>query len=244
MIEVVLIDSSKNPLKDMYIAYRNCYSKESIIRVSNDIDSGKITDDDMKRYLSKSLMGNHISPTYQTIFNFAIEHISRSCTAQANRSKVGAEKTEMSGRYVDLRDRTAFVTPPSFKRFNVIDKWAKLQQHMIEFYDICIKQGIPKEDARFGLGLGLESRLSYSFSFEALRKFISERTCYRAQWEIRKVANKMKIQMKKEHPFLAGYLGKACDSCNGGICYESEADYYDCKAAKKCLNIHLIEDKK
>lgn len=133
--------------------------------------------------------------------------------------------------------------PESFKKVQIPNKdfggndtleyyWDSLIEQVQEFYELAIKYGIPKEDARFALPMGTVSREVVSFSFEALQHFCDIRECLRAQWEIRKVAILMHKEINKYYPILGKKLGCRCLSNRNGQCNEQYNEYQKCRRSK------------
>ena len=77
-----------------------------------------------------------------------------------------------------------------------------------------------KEDARFVLPGGAESKIIVSMNCRALWNFFELRGCSRAQWEIRKLANEMLVHCQKHCPIIFGCAGPKCERL--GYCPEDE----------------------
>ncbi|MCD5408663.1 FAD-dependent thymidylate synthase [Candidatus Bipolaricaulota bacterium] len=119
---------------------------------------------------------------------FLIEGISRAAANQLTRHRL-ASFVQESQRYVDVRDQ-GLVRPPSFPE----EGWRKasqLYQRALELYEELVGEGVPKEDARFVLPIGAETRLVMRANFRELRHIIRLRGSRAAQWEIRELARRM-----------------------------------------------------
>jgi len=66
------------------------------------------------------------------------------------------------------------------------------------------------EDARYVLPNACETKLIATFNARSLNNFFNHRCCERAQWEIRDMANKMLLEVKKVAPTLFKKSGPAC----------------------------------
>ena len=139
-------------------------------------------------------------------FSFVADGISRACTHQLVRNRIGAGYVGVTSRgEFSLCDREGFgsyVTPPTITEENLY-MYDKLMEEQLRVYTQLIRNGVPSEDARFVLGQGFHTMYSFYMSYQALKTFCGVRMCYKAQWEIRLLANAMVAVMS-----------------NGGVCDE------------------------
>jgi thymidylate synthase (FAD) len=70
--------------------------------------------------------------------------------------------------------------------------------------------GVPAEDARYLLPNCVATQLVVTMNFRSLLHFFAERTCNRAQWEIRSIANQMLEQCKQLYPCVFENAGPHC----------------------------------
>lgn len=243
-MNVRMIATNDKFLKEItYTAFRNCYSPKTPIEIWDEIETNsKISEEQVNEFLKEKLKSKHMSPTRMVNFVFLIDGVSRSLTAQFNRHGIGVGRTEKSQRYVNfLKTDAPFITPPSFeKNEKVLEKWKEHQQNMIAFYSFCLENDVPKEDARFGLGLGSTSAEVVGFSFESLQHFLKERLCLASQWEIRKLAHKMLKEVKRQHPLIGEYLGIKCERNVDGMCDEPLTRYEGCGMNKKVPHKEIL----
>lgn len=75
------------------------------------------------------------------------------------------------------------------------------------------------EDARYVFPNACETKIVFTMNARTLLNFFRLRTCNRAQWEIREMADKMLIECKKIAPNLFKYAGA---SCMHGKCTEGK----------------------
>lgn len=131
---------------------------------------GKGVEDD--RLLIRKLIAlGHESVLEHAVATFEISGISRACANQLTRHRLASFIQEPQ-RYVDS-SALDLVRPPSFPK----EDWGKAQallQEAQKLYRSLLEKGVSKEDARFVLPVGIETRLAKS-----------------AQWEIREVARRM-----------------------------------------------------
>lgn len=132
-------------------------------------------------------LGHH-SVLEHAVATFLIVGISRACAAQLTRHRLMSVVQE-SFRRVYAGDR-GLVIPPT---------WGEEEREMgqelfgacIQVYDEMIKSGVPLEDARYVLPMGIATELVLTANFRELRHIISLRAAPDAQWEIREVARRM-----------------------------------------------------
>ncbi len=134
---------------------------------------------------------------------FLIEGISRAAANQLTRHRL-ASFVQESQRYVDVRDR-GMVRPPTFSE----DQWEKarsLHREAVDLYLELLSEGVPKEDARYLLPIGTETRLTVSANFREWRHIIRLRGNRAAQWEIRLLAREVLRILKQHAPTVFGDL--------------------------------------
>lgn len=140
-------------------------------------------------------------------YTFAIEKISRACTHQLVRHRI-ASFSQQSQRYITVkRLNERIITPPSIDKNQDFDK---LIQQASEAYQRLVEQEIPREDARFVLPNAVESSLLMTMDGKSLMHFLGLRTCNRAQWEIRKLADLMLEQLRLVEPRIFNRAGPYC----------------------------------
>jgi thymidylate synthase (FAD) len=85
-------------------------------------------------------------------------------------------------------------------------------------YDKLVGEEIPAEDARYVLPNAIDTSLHVKMNFRELMHFCNVRMCWRAQREIRDLANLMAQEVVKIDPALGKYLQSKCD--RDGFCSE------------------------
>lgn len=233
-LKVQFLGCSNNPVEVIYSAFRICYSQDNASEIWRKIREGEISKRKMESFLSKQLGTGHTSPLRQTHFVFVVDNISRAATAQFNRHHIGIERAEMSQRNVNFnRGIKAFITPDSFrKEEGVMERWRKLRDEVMEFYNYCLEKGIRQEDARFALPMATVSREQFSMGFQAMQNFLDVRLCERAQWEIKEMAWRIYKIMRKEFPSLSRRLGIKCWQNRYFHCDEDYKAYQGCRWSK------------
>jgi thymidylate synthase (FAD) len=153
--------------------------------------------------LSDSELLPHIS------FTFAVEDISRACSHQLVRHRV-ASFSQQSQRYTPIRRlKERVIVPPSIEektrsQFNEhIDSESKT-------YETMVRAGVPREDARFVLPNATETHLLLTMDSHSLLHFLGLRCCTRAQWEIKTLADRMLIELRRAAPKIFKRAGPYC----------------------------------
>lgn len=148
---------------------------------------GKGVEDD-RRLIRKLIALGHESVLEHAVATFEISGISRACANQLTRHRLVSFVQE-SQRYAHAGVR-GLIRPPSFSA----EDWSKAQiilQEAQKLYSSLLERGVPKEDARFVLPLGIETRLAMTANFRELRHILRLRLSKAAQREIRGVARKI-----------------------------------------------------
>ncbi|SHK21579.1 thymidylate synthase (FAD) [Hathewaya proteolytica DSM 3090] len=162
---------------------------------------------------------SHFSGSRTEYFKFRIRGISRACSLQLNRHKIGVELNQQSQRYCDMNG-VNFVIPPTIaENQEALKKYTELMEQSIKTYgeiqQILKSQGKNKEganqDARYCLLESCETQGTWGFTLEALIHFMHKRLCIRSQWEIRQLANLMKKEVISVLPELENTLVPHCE---------------------------------
>lgn len=186
-MEVTLIDYSQNALENITIAARGCFGNKK---------KNPTFEDNLN--LVRALIKNDHSPIEFAWAMFKITGISRICANQLNRYRMTSQAQE-SMRYVDAKGG-GFIYP--YSALKVSDACKDLVDTCFKFYNELIKNGVPREDARFFLPLGTETTLTIAFNFRELRHILKQRLDKNAQWEVRLVAKKMYEIAQDRWPWL------------------------------------------
>lgn len=220
-MKVVLLNYTDNPEKAIALAARLCYSPKSPADLSD-----TMTSQEVDRVLSTIINSGHGSALEHATFTFGIEGVSRACTHQLVRHRL-ASFNQQSQRYVTNKDSGGYVTPPSIEDFEnshyMENEISTIYHNAIAeaflVYSELIKAGVPKEDARYILPNAVCSNIVITMNVRELLHFFNLRTCYRAQWEIREVAEEMLKLCKQVAPKLFANAGPDCVT---GTCGEGK----------------------
>jgi thymidylate synthase (FAD) len=216
-MDVRLIGISPNPEKIPAMAALLTHSTSTPKELENQSE---------KKYqtvLKEVLKMGHTSIIEHTSFTFAISAVSRSLTHQLVRHRI-ASYAQQSQRYVNLKE-PCFVTPSTIKKNESMKKaYEKTMKVIWDEYNKLLNMNIPAEDARYILPNATCTNIIVTMNARSLLNFFELRCCLHAQWEIRTLANKMLILVKKEAPLIFNKAGASCKTKH--YCPEKK---YNCK---------------
>lgn len=201
----------------MYYGYKQCVSWDPCDKL--------ISADKMEAFLRKRMHGCHDSPLEHSHVTFQVT-CSRACSLQLVRHRLSSY-SQMSQRYCEEDDDLKIIIPPSVaaKGKAVVRAFKGHATDAYKGYRSLIDNyGISAEDARFLLPTATATRLIVTKNYRDLIDFIGKRTCSRAQWEIRDIANQMLAIMKDRVPCIFEHIGRRCEQNKG--C--PEEDGYGC----------------
>ncbi len=142
----------------------------------------------------------HESVFEHACFTFRVEGISRVCSHQLVRHRL-ASYTQQSQRYVKLKN-PKFVVPEEIMNSEFAEEYMEILEKASNLYRKMVKRGIKKEDARFILPQGIETKIVITMNARELRHFLILRCDKSAQWEIRELAKKMLELVHEVAPIL------------------------------------------
>lgn len=187
-MKVTIEQATPNPIETISKIASICYD-------SNPADPMKLV---------KHLYRNgHHSVFEHIYFTFKIEGISRACSHQLVRHRM-CSFTQRSQRYCS-EDNFEFVTPHNVEDNVFYDEMAQIE----EWYQKHTYEGTPNEDARYILPNACCTDLYLSCNLRELIHICNERLCSKAQWEIRKLVEKMVDLIDPELRFM---LSPKCQS--------------------------------
>jgi len=220
-LNVVLLEHTPNPDRLCAAAARQCYSARG---ASELLES--LSNEEVGKLVKMLLKSGHHSVLEHASFTFAVEGISRACSHQLVRHRI-ASYSQQSQRYVNAGDFN-YIVPESIqggqrKRFE------EFMGEAAELYGEFVDSGVKKEDARFVLPNACETKIVITMNCRELLYFFEKRTCARAQWEIRAMAEKMLELCKQVSPLIFENAGPSCVS------------KLECREEKSCGKWKTIE---
>ena len=218
-MEIKLLEVTPNAKDIIYAACRQCYY-DGWVGDRYPMDVRESTKDALIRSVVAS---GHHSVVEHVYFTFAINDVSRALTHQLVRHRM-ASYSQQSQRYVgnDAEfDINNYVIPPTVRGNDVaFEEFINTMRYIQFRYNQFCDFDIPPEDARFLLPNAIKTRIVATMNCSSLLHFFGVRCCTAAQWEIRKLANKMLTVCKEELPVVFENAGSKCISL--GYCPENE----------------------
>lgn len=211
-LNVVLLRHTPEPEEVVAMAAKLCYSPSGVEELK-----GKIEAKDQAAFVEKLAAIGHLSPIEHVSFSFGIEGISRACSHQLVRHRV-ASYSQQSQRYVKA-EQFDYVVPPSIKQDPVlVREFEKFMAEAQENYTKVLKRleelgykgEAGQQDARYLLPNAAETKIVVTMNARELLHFFRVRTCNRAQWEIREMAERMLALVKQAAPTIFAKSGPAC----------------------------------
>ena len=171
---------------------------------------------DSKNYesaLKHAVESGHTSVLEHAVFTFKIDGISRACLAQLTRHRLASFDVQ-SQRYVKL-DNPELVIPDSILMMDPLntslaEEAIQCMRNSMDIYKKLLDAGVPAEDARYVTPQAVPTELVMTMNARELLHFFSLRTCNRAQWEIRKLADEMLRICRRVAPEIFGIAGPGC----------------------------------
>ena len=173
--------------------------------------------DNYESALKHAMESGHTSVLEHAVFTFEVEGLSRAALAQLTRHRLASFDVQ-SQRYVKRdTDWCKLVIPDSIRKSELGDEAIRCMIDSMQMYQKLLDAGIPAEDARYVTPQAVPTKLIMTMNARELLHFFSLRTCNRAQWEIRQMADKMLKICRKVAPEI---FGKAGPGCVTGKCLE------------------------
>lgn len=159
--------------------------------------------------LRKALAGGHESVIEHASVTFLIEGVSRALLAQLTRHRIASFSVQ-SQRYVGMTGFDAVIPESIANNETLLMHYKDMMERSGKLYDMLLENGVLKEDARMVLPNACETKLGMTMNCRELRHFFALRTCNRAQWEIRQLADAMLERCKRIAPIIFEGAGCAC----------------------------------
>ena len=202
-MSITVIQRPRKPLKALYFAARQCtsYNPEPL-----DV---KDEPEKVLYYIKQALDSGHDSILEHISYTFKISDISRACSHQLVRHRL-ASICQVSQRYVSSAELATVIPVKIQNNPELLDKAKTLIEQSHDFYNTCLTNGIPKEDARYLLPEGTYTSLIMTMNGREIVHFLNLRCCYRAQWEIRNIAWGIQQRLADDLPSIFTHIGPQC----------------------------------
>jgi thymidylate synthase (FAD) len=219
-MRVDLIQHTPDPEKIVAAAARLCYSSDPVPDLLQRLD-----DKSVAGFIRKLREMGHLSTFEHVSFQFSVDGVSRALSHQLVRHRI-ASYSQRSQRYVEEKG-FEFVIPPSVgQNPEALRRFEKVMARLREDYQDLLNC-VPAEDARYVLPNACTTSLLVTFNARSLLNFFEHRTCLRAQWEIRALAEKMLELVRVVAPNLFSEAGPTC--LTQGVCHQGK---YSCGRLK------------
>lgn len=215
-VALVNVSGSEN---NIYLAARRCYSEsESWVDLHNSMQSPEIR----KKLIRSCIKSGHTSILEHVSFTFHIT-CSRACSHQFVRHRI-ASYSQQSQRYVEVKD-LPFIMPDFLylgeKKDDAEKIMWRVSRILEDAYEGLVELGAKPEDARSVLHQATATHFVVTMNCRSLWNFFKHRCCYRAQAEIRDIANMMLDNCKLELPTVFENAGPKC--LQEGRCLEHKS---------------------
>ena len=210
-LHVVLLRHTPEPEEVVAMAAKLCYSASGMEDLKQ-----KIETKDQEAFVERLASIGHLSPVEHISFTFGIEGISRACSHQLVRHRL-ASYSQQSQRYV--REQFDFIIPPSIKQdAALVQEYTQYMAAAQEHYTRMLKRlealgyrgETGQQDARYLLPNAAETKIVVTMNARELLHFFRVRTCNRAQWEIRAMAEEMLALARATAPTIFAKSGPGC----------------------------------
>ena len=202
-MKVQLLSYTKDAERLCAAAGRSCYSKKAASKLLEEVDTERAGS-----MISEITGMGHHSVIEHASYTFSIEGVSRALTHQLVRHRI-ASFSQQSQRYVSIKEPT-YVTPPSVSGDEALkEKFDSAMKVAWQAYRDLVEK-VPAEDARYALPNACTTNITVTMNARELWHFLTLRTCSRAQWEIREVAEEMLKQLKEVSPRIFSEAGPPC----------------------------------
>ena len=227
-MSAILLAHTPNPERVVAAAARLCYAPVGAAELMNEMSGEEVA-----KLLGTILKSGHLSVCEHATFSFGIEGISRACSHQLVRHRV-ASYSQQSQRYVKLSKPPMIMPPAVESRPELAAEFLAAAEAAYANYQSLLEAGVEAEDARYLLPQAVETKIVVTMNARELLHFFTLRTCERAQWEIRALAEEM---LKLVLPCAPTIFAKAGPACVRGRCPEGK---FYCKKPRKLTAEGLI----
>ena len=164
---------------------------------------------DPMKSLGHAVAAGHTSVLEHASFTFRVSGLSRAALAQLTRHRLASFDVQ-SQRYVRLGKDMPLVIPESIQNSDLELEARAVMDMAMDLYQRLVDDGVPAEDARYITPQAVPTALVMTMNARELLHFFSLRTCNRAQWEIREMADEMLIQCRSVCPAIFEHAGPGC----------------------------------
>ena len=212
---VKLISCTKDPDREILIstlmrAYEYPYEKAE--RVYEQVFAN---DDEAKRRLMRTILNNGGKEFDQVSFRFNVP-VSLAVLTHLTRHRT---HSIMVPDFTPIRDLTKYRVPPTLNDESKA-KFAEVYQRNQDLYLKFREAGVCDEDLVYFHLAGEMINISTNMDGKTLAHILRLRTCNKAQWEVRGIANEMRKLVRQVSPIFGECLGPDCEvflECHEGL---------------------------
>jgi len=217
MIEVKLINYTKQPEMTVASAARTCFRNKSYESICEELK-----EEDIERIVRTVIIKNHMSVLEHVIFTFSISGVSRVLTHQLVRHRI-ASYSQLSQQRTDSSG-LEFTTPPEIERNSELaSEYKKTLRSCQELYKRLVRSGISRGSARYVLPSSFNTKIMTTMNARSLFNLFAQRECQVEEWEFRQVARLMHDELMKVTPMIFKYAGPPCQT--HGMCPEEKKGF-------------------
>lgn len=214
--KVVLMNWTPDPIETMCWCHRVMKTAvpDSIDEIAT--QPGKWLGMGIDEYVDEVLLKDGM-PTFLEYVNlvFKLENVSRALQQQLTRHRIGFSYSIQSLRCVNLpnfADEGDYYNPFN-NDMDAHTNFEKGMKDIQENYRNALQMGMPTQDARGMLPMGIYSTITFSCSLRALIGMVNKRLCLKTQGEFRNVANLILKEIEnKMDPRILNWFGAPCES--------------------------------
>lgn len=208
-----------------YLAGRTCVVRGDAKAIE------RPSEESMARYLREKIVAKgHWSILEHLTFTFLMTDISRLTINQQERHRI-ASYSQGTSR-LPVKDMRLVIPHTAERSESATQRLIAFIEEMKRTYEaLVLVDGIPYEDARYALGLGMVTQLVMTMNGRALIESGRKRLCQHAQWEIREAHEEIARIVREVCPLIGQQLHRPCAF---GLCPEED---FACKYFQSSLNV-------
>lgn len=214
-VKVEMLNWTPDPERTVALSARLCYSSAGIKELQEKLETA-----DVERLLEMVTSRGHHSVLEHASFTFGVEGVSRVLTHQLVRHRL-ASYSQQSQRYVKAEEFGYIVPPSVAANGEALRVFRQAMGQARKAYSTLLGMGIHREDCRYVIPQGVETKIVVTMNARELLHFFELRCCERAQWEIRNLAKEMLGQCRRVAPLIFRRAGPVCET--RGDCPEQNA---------------------
>lgn len=185
--------------------------------------------------------GEVLPNTLETLpLTFSVNGVSRATTHQLVRSRVGAVFGQQGGRDNNWTDFNIRIPETWWGDPQLVNDAEDHQIHANELYKKALAAGIPFQDARYILPMGLETALFASYNLLSFKGLAERRLCNRMMWETNYIVRLMTDLVVVQYPFVGKNLRSSCEK--RGTCGSVSPMFPPSCVTKNKGEVHMAKD--